>query len=288
MENSAALGIDLSIKDDDGCTAFLMANLSCIENGLDVVRIFMEYASTLSIDLNQKTQNGQTAFHLACRRGHLELVKIFMENSTPLSINLSTKDNDGFTPFLTACERGQTDVVQMLIECAPLLSIDLYTKTKDGNTAFHIACDEGHANVIKIIMENAATLTLDLNVKNNDGMTPFHLACINGKESMTRFTSSVVFKNLDVMKLLIENASALNINLNIKNNDGKTALHLACISGCAEVIYYLDNKLVLVDFANIQGYTIRVVQKHFNHLALAYRPQRFSTYHTISPTVNSG
>ena len=28
--------------------------------------------------------------------------------------------------------------------------------------------------------------------------------------------------------------------------------------------------------------------KHFNHLALAYRPQSFSTYHTMSPTVNSG
>merc|ERR1712051_394003 len=117
--------------------------------------------------------------------------------------------------FLTACERGQMDVVQMLMECAPLLSIDLYTKTNNGNTAFHIACEEGHANVIKIIMENAAAFNLDLNMKNNDGMTAFHLACISGKESMTRFTSSVVFKNLDVIRLFMENASALNINLNI-------------------------------------------------------------------------
>ena len=28
--------------------------------------------------------------------------------------------------------------------------------------------------------------------------------------------------------------------------------------------------------------------KHFNHLGLAQRPQSFGTYHTISPTVNSG
>ena len=227
-----------------------------------MIRIFIEYASTLSIDLNQKTQNGQTAFHMACGRGQLEVVQIFMENSTPLSIDLSAEDNDGFTPFLTACERGQMDVVQMLMECAPLLSIDLYTKTNNGNTAFHIACEEGHANVIKIIMENAAAFNLDLNMKNNDGMTAFHLACISGKESMTRFTSSVVFKNLDVIRLFMENASALNINLlDTKNNDGQTVFHLACISGCAEVIYYLKNKYGVVDFANIQGYTIRVVQK---------------------------
>jgi hypothetical protein len=28
--------------------------------------------------------------------------------------------------------------------------------------------------------------------------------------------------------------------------------------------------------------------KHFNHLALTYQSQSFSTYHIISPTVNSG
>ena len=28
--------------------------------------------------------------------------------------------------------------------------------------------------------------------------------------------------------------------------------------------------------------------KHFIHLRLAYRPQSLSTYHSISPTVNSG
>ena len=28
--------------------------------------------------------------------------------------------------------------------------------------------------------------------------------------------------------------------------------------------------------------------KHFIHLRLANRPQSFNTYHTISPTVNSG
>ena len=69
-------------------------------------------------------------------------------------------------------------------------------------------------------------------MKNNDGMTAFHLACITGstdvlKELLKSLTTSVVFKSSYVIKLFMENASTLNINLNIKNNDGMTAFHLA-------------------------------------------------------------
>ena len=42
------------------------------------------------------------------------------------------------------------------------------------------------------------------------------------------------------------------------------------------------------DYLGQKHYKKAKKQKHFNHLGLAHRPQSFSTYHTISTTVNSG
>jgi hypothetical protein len=42
------------------------------------------------------------------------------------------------------------------------------------------------------------------------------------------------------------------------------------------------------DYLGLKHYKKAKKIKHFIHLRLAQRPQSFNTYHTISPTVNSG
>ena len=42
------------------------------------------------------------------------------------------------------------------------------------------------------------------------------------------------------------------------------------------------------DYLGLNHYTKAKKIKHFIHLDLATRPQSLSTYHSISPTVNSG
>ena len=44
----------------------------------------------------------------------------------------------------------------------------------------------------------------------------------------------------------------------------------------------------LSDYLGLKHYKKKKKIKHFIHLALAYWPQSFSSYHTISPTGNSG
>ena len=55
-----------------------------------MVKILIQTAAVLSIDLNAKRTNGKTASYLACQGGSSDVVKIFMENSTFLSIDLNT------------------------------------------------------------------------------------------------------------------------------------------------------------------------------------------------------
>ena len=56
-----------------------------------MVKIFLENAVALSIDLNMKEDCGLSGFHIACGNGHLEVVKILMESALNLSIDLHNK-----------------------------------------------------------------------------------------------------------------------------------------------------------------------------------------------------
>ena len=71
MENAEMYGIDLSAKDDIGCTAFHYA----FARNLDVFQLFMENAAALSIDLNSQSEYGWTAFIL-----HAEQVEQMWSN----------------------------------------------------------------------------------------------------------------------------------------------------------------------------------------------------------------
>jgi ankyrin repeat protein len=56
----------------------------------------MKYAAVLNIDLHTKNRfYGWTAFHLACLGGHLDVVKMFMENAATLNINLALRGPPG-------------------------------------------------------------------------------------------------------------------------------------------------------------------------------------------------
>ena len=60
-----------------------------------MVKIFIENAAALKINLNIIDSSGLTGFHRACYHGHLDVVKIFIENAEALKIDLNIIDSDG-------------------------------------------------------------------------------------------------------------------------------------------------------------------------------------------------
>ena len=74
---------------------------------------------------NAIDNSGKTASSVACQRGHADVVKIFMQKASDLSIDLNTEDNDGITGFHHACESGDSDLVKIFMQNAADLSIDL-------------------------------------------------------------------------------------------------------------------------------------------------------------------
>ena len=81
--------IGIQVKISIERTAF---HWTCQVGYFDVVKIFMQYAATLRIDVNLKDKSGFTAFHWACRNRHSDIVRIFMEYAATLSIDINPED----------------------------------------------------------------------------------------------------------------------------------------------------------------------------------------------------
>ena len=75
-----------------------------------------------------------------------------------------------------------------------------------------------------------------LNAKNHLGQTAFHLACR--------------FGHFIVAKMLIENSTALNINLNATDNAGVTAYNLGLTSGSKSTMELMLNNADILQIDN--------------------------------------
>ncbi|KAJ0763363.1 putative ankyrin repeat-containing domain-containing protein [Helianthus annuus] len=156
------------------------------------------------------------AVHAAARGGSLEIFKQFVEDCGDV---LMYRDVQGNSLLHSASGRGQTQVVKYLLE-----SHDIINSTDgQGNTALHVAAYNGHLPVVELLIASSPAL---ITSTNNYGDTFLHTAVAGFKTPGFRR----VDQQIDLMKHLVS-GKIVNIEdiINVKNNDGRTALHIAII-----------------------------------------------------------
>ena len=67
-----------------------------------------------NIDLNAKTNRGETAFHFVCYGGHETIVKMMIENAKFFKIDLTSKNNCGDNGFQIAKNWGHTNTANII------------------------------------------------------------------------------------------------------------------------------------------------------------------------------
>lgn len=152
---------------------------------------------------------------------------------------------------------------------------DINLKNSESNTVLHIAASAGeyekyhnmlivptninlyclgHGNIVDELLKNGA----DINVQNIHGETPLHQAVRNGSTiymfKIDRKISNYMFIRLgreDVAEKLFK----INVNVNLKNNDGFTVLHLAVADGREKLVEGLIERSSDVNLQNMNGDT---------------------------------
>ncbi|KAL5393337.1 hypothetical protein DPSP01_000160 [Paraphaeosphaeria sporulosa] len=104
------------------------------------------------VDVNFRSEQGETALHVASRFGHEESAKALLAGSALHKAEVDIPEKTfGWTPLFIACVDGHASMVRLLIEHGA----DLDRADSDGWTAREHAALRGHMDIIKVLEEIA-------------------------------------------------------------------------------------------------------------------------------------
>ena len=199
---------------------------------------FVSYLLEKGFAIDSKTRFGYTALHIAILYDYLQIAEFLVENGA----DVNQQDGQKRTPLLLYLAQPKqrslnTDFVSMLLENGA----DINTESQGGYTPLHYAVSKNQIDIIKILLENGAKP----NKANDDGLLPINLS----KESeitelLAKYSAhssipihkAIINKDIEKLKELINSNKLL---VNMKDNEGKTALYLAVNNGFKEGIELL-------------------------------------------------
>lgn len=201
---------------------------------------------------------GRSPFSWACENGHLGIAKVLVQRGAQKHEN----DKNVWTPLMLASMNGKTDIVQLLIDDGGHVNA-----TFKYETAISLASARGHAKVVKILLDAGASLDyrnaqgesllclaarggyertvavllergVPVNKAADDGMQPLHFATRNGRSE-------------PIMEMLLKCGA----DINSRNRNGNTCLHLSMIAQSYEISELLLRNGADVNARNRRGET---------------------------------
>jgi ankyrin repeat protein len=289
MKESVKLLLRRGADGDLGdCMGYNALHLAAREGHLPVVDFMIseEYGSIEAI-----TKSGMTALHVAASAGQLEVVRFLISKSLKLiprlaiggnqrpSTNLSPSKNPEFVNAKAYC--GQTSLhfaaSNRQLEVAKLLLASRASNLVDrqGRSALHAASVKGNSDLVKLLLEN----NFDINLQDNHGDTPVFIAACRGADDIVQ---QLVQSGADVSlknsagwsplhaafgyKVITEYLiSCKEVDINDKENTGRTALMIAAQNNHPDVVEFLVNAGANLSDQNKDGLTALHFAADQNH-----------------------
>jgi ankyrin repeat protein len=198
-------------------------HIAIMNDKLDIFKLLIEKRA----DINAKNINNVTPLHIASSKGKFEIVKLLIENRA----DINAKNINYDTPLHNAIMNDKFEIVKLLIENRA----DINAKNINYDTPLHNAIMNDKLDIVKLLIEKGA----DINIENTNLIKPLH--SVNDEKILNLINTELIndekYKvicnnillyyinrnNPVVVKILIEKG----INVNIKDKDGNTPLHIA-------------------------------------------------------------
>ena len=243
LKKALDAGADVNYKDSDGKSLFYLAS----QTSNNMNQLLNELIMHENIDLSSRDLHESTPLHWACKLGLTPTVQSMLIKN-PQAANMY--DKNGAIPLLTAAYFGKKDCVTLL------LSHNIKTinhQNYNGYTALHDACCQKHLSIVKLLIEEGANPT----IKNyTQAMTPLMLLCLsyafnwdafyafindhpsiahelihakdaqnNSQLHLCTAIDAILTSKFD---LYLQFLTSHGLDIHSRNNDGKTAMGLAC------------------------------------------------------------
>ena len=227
------------------CVGFVLNTFSTSYVDINDVDAVKQYIESYPEKINDMHQN-VSLLHRACYTGNIEVVQYLVEKGADIHQRSSTDTQ--YNPLEYATIKGFNDIVGFLIENGS--DVQSLEPTLESQ-AIHFAAMKNNTNTIELLIAAGS----DVNSKAKNGTTPLILACHYGY--------------VDVVDCLIKNGAMNNIcddhsnypihfgidsnnaygvtkaliesgcDLNVKNNNGSTAIQKASLINDEQVVYLL-------------------------------------------------
>jgi len=240
----------VNIKNSSGATPLHEAARS---GKVSVINLIIKNGA----EINTQDANGNSVLHIAAPvENHQEVIKLFLDNG----VNPNLRDDHGDTPLhvLVSLNRGP-ETVRTLLDG----NVDISARNVTGQTPLYLAVHESRLALIPLLLSRGS----DIFAADNSGVTPFDYAMkVKGpildalitpetaqqKDSAGNTILHLAVKNrgdaLIIGKILDQNA-----NINARNRDGDTALHIAARTNQKEAGEYILSKRANIFYANSAG-----------------------------------
>jgi len=161
LDHSEEFGLDVNLTANyDKPVKKVIARENCGEN-----YYFLE-----TMRKNGKCELGRgTALHAACWVGQFDCVKLLMERAKDLNINVAATDTYGRTILHIVAISQHVEYMQLLLPQAKEFGIDLKAKDWQGHTFFQSACVAEYRELVTYLVEHAKEYGLDINPKDEQG-----------------------------------------------------------------------------------------------------------------------
>ena len=269
------MGADIHLKTNDGQNCFHIAarfeHLNLCKTLIDIHNFDVDMTNSMGwtvlhfsaqsgshdlidffvkkgVNVLLETRAGNNSLHIAASNGHLSLCETLI---TKYKLDVKMTDNDGWTALSFAAENGSYELIEFFVE----KKIGIYQKTNDGKNCLHIAASKGHFNLCKTLIEK---INFNVHMVDNKKWTALHYAAQKGSyELMNYFIAKgtdVLLKTKDGLNCLHIAASnghlnlcktlinEINFDVNIADDEGRTALYCSAQSGNDELFGFIADK----------------------------------------------
>lgn len=148
----------------------------------------------------------------ACKNNQKSVVQTFLKRG---GVDVNKRDESGNTPLIYTCLKSARDLVKLLLDSGA----DANLGNQKGRMPLHFAAESGNIQILSLLIDAGA----DVNGTDNQGITPLMLLAQNGK-------TDAALKLMQVPE----------IDIHIKDNDGRMAIDYATSAGLRELVTALS------------------------------------------------
>jgi ankyrin repeat protein len=180
-------------------------------SNVKMVRFLIDIgASPLKCD-----KGGWSAIHYCCCSNNLQILEVLMESKAH-AVNFHVKDKQGRTPMHIACYFKRSKMMAlMLAKCLSTEGLNTtapYAEDHNGFSPLHYCALNGATDIALMLSNNHSACKINLL-----GRTSVHCASLTG--------------HLDTLVAILGRTTMGSIIVDLPDNNGNTALHLALKSG---------------------------------------------------------